>query len=151
MKKYQDLISEDLIDKNINFEIFNFPNLNRGYLKIHKICLLFFIFLRFIIDDFNFDSNIKNNLKKIFEVLNEILLGILECFIYPFIHNCLTNPNTSLNSHTVYQIEKFKDFVDRYIKLTKDPNRKRKNKRELFTTIVKTCDSSAHAIRNFSK
>lgn len=151
MKRYQTLISEDIIEKNINFEIFNYPNLNKAYTKINKVCLLLFIFLRFVVDDFNFDNALKINLKKIFQIINEILLGILENFIYPFIHNALTNPNANLNNHTVYQIEKFKDFVDKYIKLTKITNRVRKNKRELFTTIVKSCDTAIHAIRNFSK
>jgi hypothetical protein len=142
---------ENILENNINFEIFNYTNLNRGYLKINKICLLFFIFLRFIIDDFNFDITIKNNLKKIFIVINEILLGILECFIYPFIHHSLIYNCNFLSSNSIYLIEKFKEFVDKYIKLTKIPNRMRKNKKELFSTIVKICDSSAHAIRNFSK
>lgn len=151
MKKYQTFVTEDILEKNYNFEIFNYQNLNRGYLKIHKVCLLLFIFLRFIIDDFNFDNVLKNSLKKMFQIVNEILLGILECFIYPFIHNALTNPNANLQSHTIYSIEKFKTFVDKYIKVTKNPNTIRKKKRELFTTIVKTCDNSVHAIRNFSK
>jgi len=150
MKKYQKIVAEDIIEKNVHFEIFNYPNLNRGYLKINKICLLLFIFLRFIIDDFNFDTSLKNNLKKVFQIINEILLGIMECFIYPFIHNALIYQN-NLSSNTVYHIEKFKEFVDKYIKLTKVPNRMRIKKRELFTTIIKTCDASAHAIRNFSK
>lgn len=151
LKRYQNLIYEDVIEKNKSFEIFNFPNLNRGYLKMNKICLLLFIFLRFVIDDFNFDSVLKNNLRKIFQIINDILLGILECFIYPYIHNSLMNPMSNLNNQTIYQIDKFKEVFDKYIKNTKAPNRIRKNKRELFTTIVKTCDSSAFAIRNFSK
>jgi hypothetical protein len=60
----------------------------------------------------------------------------------------------SLDDLTIYP-EYYHDFrndqfVDKYIKLTKVPNRMRKNKRELFSTIIKICDASAHAIRNFS-
>jgi hypothetical protein len=151
MNKYQEFVKENIIDKNVHFEIFNYPNLNRGYLKINKICLIMFIFLRFIMDDFDFDITIKNNLKKVFQIINEILLGILECFIYPYIHYALIYQTNILSSNTIFQIEKFKEFVDKYIKLTKVPNRMRKNKRELFSTIIKICDASAHAIRNFSK
>lgn len=151
MKRYQTIITEEILEKNNNFEIFNYQNLNRGYLKINKICLLLFIFLRFIIEDFNYDNVLKNTLKKVFQIINEILLGIMECFIYPFIHFSLLNTNANICSHTIYQTEKFKEFVDKYIKTLKINNRSRKNKRDLFATLVKTCDNSVHAIRNFSK
>ena len=99
MKTYQTFISEEFLIKNINLEIFNYPNLNKGYLKINKACLLLFILLRFIIDDFNFDIALKNNLKKIFSSINEILSGILDNFIFPFITSVLNNGTINANTN----------------------------------------------------
>lgn len=156
MKTYQNFISEEILVKCINFEIFNYPNLNKGYVKLNKYCLIIFILLRFIIDDFNFDNNLKNNLKKIFSAINDILIGILDNFIFPFINSTLnnnTNNNTNQNSNTIYHIEKFKENVHKYLlqTQTRNANRKQKNKRDLFITIVKNCDAAILVFKNFSK
>ena len=156
MKTYQTFISEEFLLKNINLEIFNYPNLNKGYLKINKVCVLLFIFLRFIIDDFNFDHTLKNNLKKIFSSVNEILLGVLENFIFPFINSTLNNNNINANTNKNYanilnSIDKFKENVDKYNLHTKNSNRVKKTKRELFITILKSCDLVINVIKNFSK
>jgi len=154
MKTYQTFISEEFLLKIINLEIFNYPNLNKGYIKINKVYLLLFIFLRFLIDDFNFDNTLKNNLKKIFSSINEIILNMLDNFIFPYINSMLNTPNVNNNNNynnTIYQIEKFKENVDKYIQQLKNTNRIKKNKRELFITIVKSCDNAINVIKNFSK
>lgn len=157
MKNYQNFISEEFLLKNINLEIFNYPNLNKGYTKINKVAVLFFILLRFIIDDFNFDITLKNNLKKIFSCMNEIMIGILENFIFPFVTSTVNNNNNNNNygnnnfSQVVYTIEKFKENVDKYLMQTKSANRIKKNKRDLFITIVKSVDSVIMVIKNFSR
>jgi hypothetical protein len=48
------------------------------------------------------------------------------------------------------QIERFKDFIDKYLKISKN-YKSRKNKKDLFNTLIKNCDIPIHAIRNFSK
>ena len=98
----------------------------------------------------------KNNLKKIFSSVNEILLGVLENFIFPFINSTLNNNNINSNTNKNYanvinSIDKFKENVDKYNLHTKNSNRVKKTKRELFITILKSCDLVINVIKNFSK
>lgn len=156
MKKYQTFISENILIKKINFEIFKFPNLNKGYIKINKISLMLFILLRFLVDDFNFDNTLKNNLKKMFSSINEIFLGILDNFILPHINSLMNNPNFNVNSlnpnsNTLELIEKFKENVDKYLYQTKNLNRIKKSKKDFFVSISKSCDSALLVIKNFSR
>jgi hypothetical protein len=168
MKTYQTFISEEFLLKNLNFEVFNFPNLNKGYLKINKICLILFIFLRFLIDDFNFDITLKNNLKKIFYTINDIILNILDNLIFPFINTLVNKPisnNNSINnnnnnntysfsnisSNTNYHIEKFRENYEKYLLESKNSNRIKKSKRDFVITIIKSCENTLNVIKNFSK
>ena len=87
IKKFQNFIVEEIIEKNINFDIFNYTNINKGYIKIIKISLLLFILFKFILLDFNYDATLKTNIKKILQTINEIYLSILESFILPYLNN----------------------------------------------------------------
>jgi hypothetical protein len=167
MKTYQTFISEEFLLKNLNFDVFNFPNLNKGYLKINKICLILFVFLRFLIDDFNFDITLKNNLKKIFSTINEIILNFLDNLIFPFINSIINKPisntnsnsnnnnnsysHSNISSNTNFRIEKFKDLYDKYLLESKNSNRIKKPKRDFLITILKSCDIALNVIKNFSK
>jgi hypothetical protein len=153
MKTYQTFITDENLLKNINLEIFNYPNINKGYIKINKVFLLLFIYLRFLIEDFNFDNTLKNNLKKIFASINEIVLNILDNFIFPYINSMLNKPNinNTISKNTIFNIERFKENVDKFILQTKNANRVKKNKKDLFISIVKNCDNSINIIKNFSK
>jgi hypothetical protein len=153
MKTYQTFINEEFLLKNMNFEIFNYPNINKGYIKINKVFLLLFIYLRFLIEDFNFDNTLKNNLKKIFASINEIILNILDNFIFPYINSMLNKPNNNniISKNTIINIEKFKEYVDKFLIQTKNANRIKKNKKDLFISIVKICDNAINIVKNFSK
>lgn len=138
------------MEKNINFEIFNFTNINKGYIKLIKICLFFFIFFKFILLDFNYDATLKTNLKKILQTINENFLNIIDYFVMPYLNtfnNVVVSPN---NQMQINQIEKFKDFIDKYSKLSKQ-HKSKKNKKDIFNTLLKNCDVPIHALRNFSK
>jgi len=114
-----------------------------------KISLLLFIFLKFILLDFNYDSSLKSNLKKILQTINEIYLSIVDNFINPFFNNSAAVIST-LSQGQISQIERFKDFLEVYLKISKN-NKMRKNKKDLFNTLIKNCDIPIHAIRTFSK
>jgi len=149
VKKFQTFILEEIIERNLSFEIFNYTNINRGYVKILKICLLLFIFFKFILLDFNYDVTLKNNLKKILQTINEIFISILDYFIIPYLNNSFPLLYPS-NQAQIGQIERFKDFIDKYLKISKI-HKSKKSKKDLYNTLVKNCDTPIHAIRNFSK
>ncbi len=114
-----------------------------------KTCLLLFVFLKFILIDFNYDSSLKSNIKKILQTINDIYLSILDNFIIPYL-NISSNFISSINQGQAMQIDRFKEFLDKYLKISKN-NKMRKNKKDLFNTLIKNCDIPIHAIRNFSK
>jgi hypothetical protein len=73
---------EELVRRNITWEIFNNNNsLNKTYTKILKIAIIIMIYYKFVLIDFNFETNIKTNLKKIALSLNEQLINFIEAFV----------------------------------------------------------------------
>lgn len=76
-------------------------------------------------------------------------MSILENFIMPYLYNS-NYAFSVISQNQGIQIERFKEFIDKYMKMSKN-NKLRKNKKDLFNTLIKNCDIPIHAIRNFSK
>lgn len=87
------------------------------------------------------------NLKKFFQAINENLTSILDAFVLPYINNTSTNIIINGDSNN---INKFKEFIEKYTKYNKN-HKNKKQKKDLFNSLIKNCDSSIHAIRQFSK
>ena len=103
-RKLISLLSDEIIRKNLNFEIFSNTLLNKAYTKLFKIVQVMLIYFKFILIDFNFESNLKTNVKKIVNSLNEQLLGIIENFVF-------------IKEGTSEKISR--DFMDKYNKIIK--------------------------------
>jgi hypothetical protein len=81
VKKFLQQLSDEIVKKNLNFEIFSNSAFNKSYAKIFKVACIIMVYVKFILIDFNFENNIKSNLKKISNVLNENLLNLLDNLI----------------------------------------------------------------------
>lgn len=136
-------INDEMIKKNMNFEIFSYPNVTKGYSKIIKIAMILLIFLKFILLDFNYDSNLRSNVKKMLNSINEIILSITENFILNFIKN--TN-----GASGIIQTDIYKEFFEKYQKVIK-LHKIKKNPKELFNSLVKNCEGPINVIKQFSK
>lgn len=138
------------MDKNLNLEIFTYTNINKGYVKIMKLSMIVFTLLKYVLLDFNYDTNIKSNLKRIIQSINENLLSLTENLILPFLNNQNSIINTLVLENMANPIEKFREFIEHYEKISKY-HKVKMNKKDFFNFFLKNCETPIHSIRQFSK
>jgi hypothetical protein len=138
LRKFLSLLNEEVCKRGINFELFSIPNLNKGYMKVMKIASILTIYLKFILLDFNYENNLKNNVKKLLSSINEHLLNIFDNYI--------------LNSSADFTADKFfKEFIEKYIKLSKIHKLKKTKDASIFAnTLVKNLEIAVNNIKQFS-
>lgn len=136
-RKLISLLSDEIIRKNLNFEIFSNTVLNKAYTKLFKIVQVMLIYFKFILIDFNFESNLKTNVKKIVNSLNEQLLGIIENFVF-------------IKEGTSEKISR--DFMDKYNKIIKTHKIKKHTGKDSINanTIYKNLEIIINNLKQFS-
>lgn len=136
-RKLISLLSDEIIRKNLNFEIFSNTVLNKAYTKLFKIVQVMLIYFKFILIDFNFESNLKTNVKKIVNSLNEQLLGIIENFVF-------------IKEGTSEKISR--DFMDKYNKIIKTHKIKKNSGKDSINanSIYKNLEIIINNLKQFS-
>lgn len=75
------VLSEELILNKLNVLIFQNKNINHIYEKAIKLCLIYLVYLKFLMVDFPYDTNIKSSIKKVVSGLITSFLLIYENYI----------------------------------------------------------------------
>ncbi len=129
---------EEFVRRNVAWEIFNNNSLNKTYTKIIKLAIIIMIYYKFVLLDFNFETNIKGNLKKIATNINEQLIIFLETFV--LIKETLTEKLS-------------KEFMDKYSKCIKT-HKTKKTKESLNNmsclNIFKNLEVVINNVKQFS-
>ena len=144
IRKLIAFVNEEILRKNLNFDIFSYQNVSKAYTKIFKVSLILLIYFKFILIDFNYDGSLRTNVKKMLSCINDIIINLTENFILPFI----LNSNGANNG--LAQSELYRDFLEKYQKVLKI-HKIKKNLKELFNTLNKNCDGAINVIKQFSK
>lgn len=132
------VILSSLKEENINtYETFV---TSKTYNKFLNLVVIFFIYLKFLLNDFNFESNIKVNFKRICHSLNEYILSMYEFII-------LINNEFAETSKGIYS-----SFLERQEQMTKlhkiNKNLKLKDSNQ---TLTKNIENISNSIKQFSK
>jgi len=143
VRKAISFINDEIINKNLNFDLFSYPNASKAYNKAIKIFLILLIYFKFILLDFNYDGSLRTNVKKILNSINDILINVTENFILSFIIN-------SNGSNGIIQSELYREFLDKYQKVIK-LHKIKKNIKELLNILLKSCETAINVIKQFSK
>ena len=112
-------LTNNLESGNFSTLIFSNKNLNHCYNKILKISLILLMYLKFILNDFNYDISLKSNIKIITTSLNTNLINIIDNYI-------LINGSKDLNVNNCILLKK--DFINKYNKIYKNNKIKKLNK-----------------------
>jgi hypothetical protein len=97
---------------NINLDLFIHPTLSKQYKQIMKLSIICVMFIAFLINDFDLESELKNAMKNIIYNLNDTLLLLLKQSVFI--------GNDALNIHKNYKCNLIgKEFVSVYHKLIK--------------------------------
>lgn len=113
---------------------------SKTYLKFLNLVVIFFIYLKFLLNDFNFESNIKVNFKRICHSLNEYILQMFEFIV-------LVNSEFSETSKGIYSA-----FLERQEQMTKlhkiNKGLKLKDSNQILS---KNIENISNSIKQFSK
>lgn len=143
VRKHISYLAEEVLRKNLNFDIFSYPNISKGYAKMNKVSFILLVYLKFILIDFNYDASLRGNVKKMLNSINDILLNIAENFILNFIIN-------SNGANGLIQSDIYREFVEKYQKVAK-LHKIKKNQKDLLNTLLKNCEVPINIIKQFSK
>lgn len=143
VRKLIAFVNEEILKKNMSFEIFSYSNVNKAYCKIIKVALIILVYFKFILIDFNYDGSLRTNVKKMLSCINDIIINITENFILIYALN-------SNGANGLAQGELYGDFLEKYQKVIKI-HKIKKNLKELFNTLNKNCDGAINVIKQFSK
>ena len=130
IKKIINLLETDFIPNNLNnnkiiLDIFNHNQLNFIYNKIIKIFFILITYIKFLLQDFNFENTIKSNIKRLVSIINENFLLLISSQV--FIKDPLKDN---------YLCSKLKkEFIEAYNKLLKQKKIKKGNKDPINTFI----------------
>ena len=56
VRKLIAFVNEEIMKKNMSFEIFSYPIVSKAYEKIFKVTLILLVYFKFILFDFNYDD-----------------------------------------------------------------------------------------------
>ena len=144
VKRYINLLQTHVNNNDFPIEIFSNSSMNNGYSKIIKICFILVIYLKFILSDFNYDTNLKSNVKTISNSINDYLIQLISHFI-------LTKgtKDTSVNNCNMITTE----FLNKYtkiLKLHKNRNNPITNPTTFGNNLSKSCEIIIGHIRQMS-
>ena len=143
IRKLISFVNEEILKRNLSFDIFSYQNVSKAYGKIFRVVLILLVYFKFILIDFNYDASLRTNVKKMLNCINDIVINITDNFI-------LTHILNSNGSNGLAQSDLYRDFLDKYQKVIKI-HKIKKNLKELFNTINKACDGAINVIKQFSK
>ena len=143
IRKLIAFVNEEILKKNLTFDIFSYPNVSKAYGKIFKVTLVLLVYFKFILIDFNYDASLRTNVKKMLSCINDIVINITDNFIL----NHVLNSN---GANGLAQSDLYRDFIEKYQKVCKI-HKIKKNLKELFNTLNKNCDGAINVIKQFSK
>ena len=140
-KRYLFQIKEEVLSKNFTFDIFSNVNLNKTYGKAIKNCLIMIIYLKYILNDYNYEANLKSHLKKIIGGLTEAIISIVDAYIVKRV------------SYETYEKIFKKEFIDKFNKLLKihKINNQKNVKTDLTLQISRNIDSVSTIMKQFLK
>jgi len=141
-KRYLYQIKDEVLGKNLNYDIFSNSSLNKTYAKVVKNTIIMIIYLKYILNDYNYEANLKSHLKKIIGGLTEAIINILEVFIIKKVSN-----------ETYEKVFSKKEFVDKLNKLIKihKINTGKNVKTDYILQINRNIDSVSTVMKQFSK
>ncbi len=141
IKRFLYHIKDEVLAKNLSYDIFSNPNLNKTYVKAIKNCLVMIIYLKYILNDYNYEANLKSHLRKIIGGLTEAIINILDFYIIK-----------KMNSDCYEKIFPKKEFIDKFNKVLKAHKITHKNpKTDLVLQISRNIDSVSTIMKQFSK
>ena len=143
IRKLIAFVNEEIMKKNLSFDIFSYPNVSKAYGKIFKVTLILLVYFKFILIDFNYDNSLRTNVKKMLNCINDIIINITESFILSYALN-------SNGANGLAQSDLYREFLKKYQKVIKI-HKIKKNIKELFNTLNKNCDGAINVIKQFSK
>lgn len=135
LRKFFNFISEEILGQDLSFELFSNQNLNKGYAKLFKTLTILLVYIKFILQDFNYENTLKINLRKMIGGLNEHLVTLLDNFI---------DSNSFLKNIPPELTEK----ISKYIKLHKIKRIKEHSNLGIIT--IKNIDITINSIKQFS-
>lgn len=140
VKKILSFFEEDVLNKGLNTEIFSSPHLNKVYQKTLKVSAIIMVYLKFILNDYNYESNIKSHIKKIFDEMTRCYINIFDNFWMR-----QANLDGFNASH--------KDFTDKYNRLIKTHKIQFKNTKSDFiiNQLGRNIESVSTIVKQFSK
>lgn len=136
-------LNEEIIKKNLNSEIFSYPNASKAYTKTLKVFFILLIFFKFILIDFNYDGSLRTNVKKMLNSINDVLINLIDNLILSSIAN-------SNGSNGLIQSDIYKEFLEKYQKVIK-LHKIKKNVKDLLNSFLKNCETAINVIKQFSK
>jgi len=142
LKKLLSSFNEEFLNKNLGTELFTNGILNKVYCKTLKVCMIMQVYLKFILNDYNYENNIKSHIRKTVGGLTESLLNIMDIFLIKKIS--LEHYEKSHSS---------REFLDKYYKLIKIHKINFKNNKSDFiiNQFGKNIESVSTVIKQFSK
>jgi len=141
-KRFLYQIKEETIGKNLNFDIFSNTNLNKTYAKAIKNSLVLIIFLKYILNDYNYEANLKSHLKKIIGGLTEAIINILDGYVIK---------KLSQESYDkVFVKKELLEKINKLIKIHKIHSNKN-SKTDLILQLSRNIDSVSTIMKQFSK
>ena len=87
IRKLISFVNEEILKKNLSFDIFSYQNVSKAYGKIFRVVLILLVYFKFILIDFNYDVSLRTNVKKMLNCINDIVINITDNFILTHILN----------------------------------------------------------------
>ena len=142
VKKLISVFQDEILNKNIVTDMYSHGGLNKAYIKTLKVCIIMQVYLKFILNDYNYEANIKSHIKKTVGGLTECLLNITDNFLIKKIS--LENYEKTHSS---------REFLDKYYKLIKihKLNFKHNKSEFIINQLSKNIESVSTIIKQFSK
>lgn len=111
VNKMIEYIEKDILQQQINFDLFDSVSLNRAYKKTIKVFFISLVYFKFILLDFNYEVTVKTQMKKMLQNINDNLLFIIKTFIF------YDESIPLLDNRTCSMISK--DFISAYTTISK--------------------------------
>lgn len=136
MKQFQKQFLENIMEMN---EIIDGFTKHKSYAKIFKLLAILFIYLKFVLHDFNYDNTMKSNVKRLIHCANEYFVCLFE-------NIQLTKPELlSLDNETNRII------TDKFQKLLKQHKTQKNTKNSDPSIHTKNSENLSNSIKQFSK
>jgi len=142
VKKLINAFQDEFQTKNLVTDLFSNNILNRAYNKTLKVCLIMQIYLKFILNDYNYEANLKSHIKKTVGGLTESLINIVDNFLIK-----------KINLENFEKKNVSKEFLEKYYKLLKTHKINFKNNKTdlIINQFCKNIESVIIVIKQFSK